>query len=57
MCDDRPYKVWMYLHVRAYIMILRQVNCVEIYNKIVQCKQSMQQAWVTGNEPNVLAHF
>ena len=28
-------------------MILRHVNCVEAYNKRVQCVQSMQQAWVT----------
>jgi len=27
-------------------MILQQVNCVEIHNKVLQCEQSMQQAWV-----------
>jgi hypothetical protein len=37
----------MYLHVHACIMILQQVNCVELYNKRVQCEQSIQQAWVT----------
>ena len=39
--------------MHACITILQQVNCVEIYNKRVQCEQSMQQAWVT-QEMNVI---
>jgi hypothetical protein len=44
----------MHLHVHALIMILGQVNLVEIYNKRVQCEQSMQQAWVTQERNLIL---